>query len=83
MDDINWDDDQLRAAGINKRKLVALVKRLRDCSRRLRELNLYVYGESGAGHLIHTSRPTHDTHHDADLGSVVASVGFGFDGGGW
>lgn len=85
---IKWTDDQLKAAKIPKRKLQALVKRLERCSKEMAELQLEVYGASGSGHLIHRSRPTHiDTPGvnggKADFGSIVASVGFGFNGGDW
>jgi len=83
---IEWTDEQLAAAGINKRKLASLVKRLRKCSDDMRAMGFEVYG-NGTGHLVHSSRPTHV---DApggelrpDFGCVVASVGEGFNGGDW
>lgn len=81
--EIRWTDAQLKEAGIDKRKLKALAKKLEECSNQMEAMGLSVYGESGGGHLIHTSRPTHDRQYNADLGSVVAYVGQGFDGGGW
>jgi hypothetical protein len=84
---INWTDEQLEEAGIDKKKLKSLVRRLRKCSIDMRELDLHVYGASGSGHLIHTSRPTHvdqrGTNGIADQGSCVADLGEGFDGGDW
>lgn len=81
---IRWDDKQLAAARIDKQRLVALVAKLEQCSQELLALGLHVYGESGDGYLIHTSRPEHrDSDGKADYGAIVATVGFGFDGGGW
>jgi hypothetical protein len=81
--DIRWTDEQLKAAGIDKRKLKKLLRLLREAGVLMNTMSLEVYGESGSGNLIHRSRPTHDTSGKADLGSVVANVGFGFNGGGW
>jgi hypothetical protein len=80
---IKWTDEQLKAAGIPKRRLAALVRKLADCSRTMQQLGLSVYGSDGSGHLIHRSRPEHDKKGKADFGAIVASVGLGFDGGGW
>lgn len=81
---VNWTDAQLKAAGIPKRRLMTLLRRLEDADFRLRELGLMVYAESGTCHLIHPSRPTHDTRGKADHGSPVASVGcLPWDGGAW
>lgn len=84
---ILWTDEQLKQAGIPKRKLASLVKRLRKCSAEMAEMGLHVYGASGSGNLIHKSRPTHTDeiggYGKPDTGSVVARVGNGFDGGDW
>lgn len=83
---VNWTDKQLKEAGIDKRKLKSLVRRLRKCAEDMKELDLHVYGASGSGHLIHSSRPTHFRSIlgvYADQESSVASLGQGFDGGDW
>jgi hypothetical protein len=80
---INWSDEQLAAVGIDKKRLISLIRRLRRCSKDLEAMNFKIYGESGRGLLIHDSRPDHDDQSRADYGSVVADVGYGFDGGGW
>jgi hypothetical protein len=83
---IYWDDEQLKEANIDKKRLTSLVRRLERCARDMREMGLHIYGASGSGNLIHKSRPTHKTGRNretADFGSVVASVGLGFDGGDW
>jgi len=80
---ICWEDEQLKEAGIDKRRLNKLVRMLGECSIIMRQLGLHLYGAAGSGHLIHTSRPTHDDNCNADQGSPVASVGMGFDGGDW
>jgi hypothetical protein len=81
--DIEWSDEQLRAAGVPKRRLAALVRKLRECSETMRQLGLTVYGVDGSGHLVHDSRPEHDSQGRADFGAIVARVGYGFNGGGW
>lgn len=83
MAEIRWTDAQLAEAGIDKKRLKSLVLKLSRCAEQMQTMGLSIYGESGGGHLIHTSRPTHDRQYNADLGSVVAYVGSGFDGGGW
>jgi hypothetical protein len=81
--DIRWTDDQLKAAGIRKRELVALVRKLNECSAAMRRMGLSLYGSDGCGYLIHRSRPEHDGSGNADFGAIVADAGNGFDGGGW
>lgn len=86
--DLDWTDEQLAAAGIPKGRLSRLVRMLRKCSMEMRAMGLHVYGASGTGHLVHSSRPTHvdepgRTSGKPDMGSSVASVGQGFDGGDW
>lgn len=80
---IEWTDDQLLRAGMSKRRLVALVKSLRKCSETMSELGLELYGCDSTGYLVHKSRPTHDREGVPDMGSIVADIGFGFNGGGW
>lgn len=80
--DIRWTNRQLREAGISKRKLRSLMKKFEVITKMMDEMGLVVYGESGEGNLIHVSRPEHDNG-AADHGAVVATVGWGFDGGAW
>jgi len=80
---IEWSDEQLKAVDIPKRKLAALVRKLIECSEAMRELGLNVYGSDGSGYLIHESRPEHNRQGKADMGAIVATIGGGFDGGGW
>jgi hypothetical protein len=80
---IRWDDEKLKEAGIPKKKLASLVKKLQQCSEVMSELGLSVYGSDNSGYLIHSSHPEHDDHGRADLDAIVADVGIGFDGGGW
>lgn len=86
MAHINWTDDQLREAGIKKRKLVCLLCKLDECCALMKDLNLSIYGACGSGHLIHTSRPEHVSDGRggglvADMDAHVAYAGMGFDGG--
>ena len=80
---INWSDEQLEEVGIDKAKLKSMVTRFRRLSREMHEMGLHLYGQSGLGHLIHSSRPTHNERAEADHGSSVAILGHGFDGGDW
>ena len=87
MSCLKWSDEQLRAAGLEKRKVNSIVFRLRKISEEMRAMGLSVYGASGSGHLMHSSRPTHidlpGGATKADMDSPVAWIGFGFDGGDW
>lgn len=81
---IEWDDDQLAAAGIDRKQLESLVRRLTRCGKDMQALGLHLYGASGHGCLIHSSRPAHGDTGRADQGSVVATIYPGhFDGGDW
>ena len=84
---IEWDDGQLMDAGIDKRKLVSLVRRLESCGRDMDLMGLQLYGHgSGTGALTHDSRQTHSGKdgETADRGSVVASLRNGiWSGGDW
>lgn len=82
MGDIDWSDAQLKAAGVPKRKLKSLVRKLGECAEMMQELGFTLYGSDGSGYLIHNSRPEH-VDGKADFGAIVSHVGFGFDGGGW
>lgn len=80
---IRWTKEQLQEVGIDSKKLNSLVQTLLKCSTQLQHMGLEIYGESGTGYLIHESRPTHNEKGQADFSSIVASVGPGFNGGGW
>jgi myo-inositol-hexaphosphate 3-phosphohydrolase len=81
---IQWTDEQLEAAGINRGRLIKIIRALRRASELMEGTGLHVYGESGSGYLIHSSRPEHfGREAEADHGAVIADVGLGFDGGGW
>ncbi len=64
------------------KKVHSIARRLRKISEDMQSMGLSVYGESGRGHLVHESRPTHNGG-EPDFGCIVADVGQGFDGGGW
>lgn len=86
---IDWTDEQLEEAGIDKARLIKIIRHLKSASDLMWGTGLHVYGGSSTGHIIHSSRPTHSSNNNrakadvADLGSVVASVGEGFSGGDW
>ena len=83
--DLEWDDEQLEEAGLDKKKVLSIARRLRKLSSEMSELGLSVYGMSGSGCLTHVSRSTHsqkDSYaEERDFGAIVAYVGSGFDGG--
>jgi hypothetical protein len=84
---IEWDEDQLREAGIDEKRLKRLVRRLESCGQDMSAMGLQLYGHgSGSGTLIHDSRPTHsgENGETADRGSIVASIRHGsWSGGDW
>lgn len=86
---LNWTDEQLDEAGLDKKKVSSLVRRLRQCSKEMAKMGLHVYGANGTGNLVHVSRPTHMDKGERghlclpDHGCVVADLGNGFDGGDW
>lgn len=84
---LDWTDEQLTEAGLDKAKVLSLVRRLQRISKEIREMNLHIYGASGTGHLVHQSRPTHIVVLGGDLkpdfGCSIAHLGEGFDGGDW
>lgn len=81
---IEWTDEQLAEAGIDKKRLKSIIRKLEAASAKMEGTGLHVYGESGFGHLVHRSRPEHfGREREADFGAVIANVGPGFDGGGW
>ena len=81
---IKWSDDQIRTAGIDKRKLKKLYRLLEEAGKIMEEQKLELYGASGNCSIVHISRPTHDEKGCADYGSEVMSVGYGWwNGGDW
>lgn len=86
---LDWTDEQCKAAGLDPAKVLSLARRFRRLSREMAQMGLHVYGASGSGCLIHSSRPTHidsfasQEYAIPDHGSVVANIGEGFDGGDW
>jgi hypothetical protein len=84
---LNWTDDQLEDVGLDKAKVESIARRFRRLSREMWEMELYVYGASGSGHLMHRSRPPHIDQPGGDLradqDAPIADLGEGFDGGDW
>lgn len=82
---IDWTDEQLQEAGIDRERLLKIIRHLRKASELMWGTGLHVYGASSTGHIVHSSRPTHAMYGDnkCDYGSVIASVGEGFTGGDW
>jgi hypothetical protein len=81
---IKWTDEQLEAAGLDKKKVVKMVGQFRKLSKEMLKMGLYVYGASGTGNLIHNSRPTHNGRAaEPDRESPIADLGYGYDGGDW
>ena len=79
---LEWSDEQLEEAGLDKGKVESIARKLKKLSQEMEDLGLSVYG-NGTGHLIHVSHPTHDDNEKADTGSIVAMLGRGFTGGDW
>lgn len=82
---LNWDDDELIAAGLDPVQVKSIVRRLRRLSKEMASVGLKVYGAAGAGNLVHASRSTHGDSNGqaADYGSIIADLGYTFDGGDW
>ena len=81
---IEWSDEQLEEAGIDRERLLKIIGHLKAASDLMWGTGLHVYGASSTGQLIHQSRPTHgDSGESPDRGSVVATIGEGFTGGDW
>lgn len=82
--DINWEDEELKEAGISKRQLLAVLRLLNDAGERMEKMGLHLYAAAGLANIIHESRPTHIGDGEADEGSSVAVVfKFPCDGGDW
>ena len=81
---LDWTDEELEDAGLDPKRVRALVRKLRSASKELQAMDLKVYGASGGGHLIHASRPTHNgINATPDQEASIADLGNGFDGGDW
>ena len=82
--ELEWTDEQLEEAGLDKRKVLSIARRLSKLSEEMQALGLSVYGAgSGTGFLMHRSRPSHGDNATADRDSPIADVGTGFSGGDW
>jgi hypothetical protein len=66
---IRWNDEQLAAAGINKRRLRAIERRLRTTAREMRSMKLYLhFDRNDSACLVYESRPPFDENGGNDLG---------------
>lgn len=80
---IRWSDRQLAAAGIDKRRLAALVRRLGTSAREMEALGLNLhFDQTGDACLVHVSEPPFagEGHHNR---AAVAWIGPGLEGGHW
>jgi hypothetical protein len=81
---IRWNDKQLAAAGINKRRLLAVVRRLRKSAREMQAMGLCLhFDRTGDACLVHETRPPFAEHETRDHGAAVAWIGRGLEGGHW
>jgi hypothetical protein len=81
---IRWNDDQLAAAGINKRRLKALERRLRTTAREMQAMKLYLhFDRTNAACQVHESRPPFAEDDGNDYGTAVAWIGPGLEAGRW
>jgi hypothetical protein len=81
---IRWNDEQLAAAGFNKRRLRALERRLRTTAREMQAMSLYLhFDRTGAACLVHESRLPFADDGGNDYGAAVAWIGPGLEAGRW
>ena len=81
---INWNNKELAAAGIDKRRLAALERRLSTTAREMRAMSLYLhFDRTGAACLVHESRPPFAEDGGNDYGAAVAWIGPGLEAGRW
>jgi hypothetical protein len=83
---LNWTDEQLEEAGLDRKKVESIARRLSRLGREMQGMGLSIYGASGTGNLIHTSRPTHtEPRQQPDFDAPVAFLeGVStWDGGDW
>jgi len=84
VSDIEWTDEQLKGAGINKSKLMRLIKKIDAISEEMRGLKLQFYAANGEACLTHLSRSTHSGNAEPDYQAVISYMGTGWmDGGDW
>jgi hypothetical protein len=81
---IQWNNKQLAAAGIDKRRLKALERRLRTSVREMQAMNLNLHFDScGFACLVHESRPPFTDDCGNDYDAAVAWIGLGLEGTRW
>ncbi len=81
---IRWSDKQLAAAGIDKRWLQALVRRLRSSAREMQVMNLCLhFDRTGDACLVHETRPPFAGDETSDHGAAIAWIGRGLEAGRW
>jgi hypothetical protein len=88
---LNWSDEQLEKAGLDRKKVESIERRLSRLGREMQKMGLYIYGASGSGNLVHSSRPPHTDHPTMpsiqieDYGCVIANLDgvTQWDGGDW
>lgn len=81
---IKWNNEQLAAAGIDRRRLAALVRRLRTSLREMEAMSLNLhFDETGDACLVHDSRPPFTDDCTSDHGAAIVWLGRGFEGGHW
>ena len=81
---IRWNDDQLAAAGIDKRRLRGLERHLRTTVREMQAMGLYLhFDRTGATYLVHESRAPFAEDGGNDYGAAVAWIGPGLEAGHW
>lgn len=81
---IRWTDEELVAAGIDRERLAALVRRLRTSLREMEAMSLNLhFDETGDACLVHESRSPFDDNDCIDRGAAIVWLGLGFEGGHW
>ena len=81
---VEWNEEQLAAAGIERRRLKALVRSLMGSVREMEAMGLNLqFDGNGAACLVHTSRPPFTEDGGNDRGAAVAWIGLGLEGGRW
>jgi hypothetical protein len=81
---IRWSDEQLAAAGINKRRLRALERRLRTTAREMQAMNLFLhFDRTGVACIVHESRQPFGDDGGNDYEAAVAWIGPGLEAGRW
>jgi hypothetical protein len=91
MINLNWTDEQLKEAGLDRKKVESIARRLSRLGREMQSMGLSIYGAAGSGNLIHKSRQPHKDHPTLpseqieDYGCVIADLDgvTQWDGGDW